>query len=167
MPRHGMKKPEKVKDLKGTLIRIFKNLNRWRYILVLSCILAMFAAILSTIAPNKLADLTDVISEGVKPNVEVLQRVSESIMNNISTHYNNSNPEDILFEFYQLSDVEKKAILSDIEIDGINISSSDQIKYLDIISTINKNIDNEVLIRKLDKMPMSIKKLVDATLEGE
>ena len=81
MPRHGMKKPEKVKDLKGTLIRIFKNLNRWRYILVLSCILAMFAAILSTIAPNKLADLTDVISEGVKPNVEVLQRVSESIMN--------------------------------------------------------------------------------------
>ena len=76
MPRHNMREPEKVKDFKGTISRIFHSLNRWRYILVLSCFLAMFAAILSTIAPNKLADVTDVISEGIKPNVGALQDIS-------------------------------------------------------------------------------------------
>ena len=70
---HRQKEVEKVKDFKGTLLRIFSSLNRWKYILVISCILAMFAAILSTIAPNKLADVTDVISEGIKPNVSKIE----------------------------------------------------------------------------------------------
>lgn len=165
MPRHNMREPEKVKDFKGTISRIFKSLNRWRYILVLSCILAMFAAVLSTIAPNRLADVTDVISEGIKPNVEALQSISESIMKNISVHYNNTSVEESLANFYQLSEDEKKEILSDIKIDGITISSYDQIRYLEIIRTIDKNSDNEVIIRKLDKMPKSIKKIVEAKLD--
>ena len=77
MPRQ--REIEKVKDFKGTLLRIFSSLNRWKYILVISCVLAMFAAIFSTIAPNKLADVTDVISEGIKPNTENFQKVSGEI----------------------------------------------------------------------------------------
>ena len=76
MPR-PVKNVEKVKDLKGTLIRIFNSLKLWRYVLVLSCVLAMVAAILSTVAPNKLADVTDVISEGIKPRVENMELISK------------------------------------------------------------------------------------------
>ena len=165
MPRHNMREPEKVKDFKGTISRIFHSLNRWRYILVLSCFLAMFAAILSTIAPNKLADVTDVISEGIKPNVGALQDVSKSIMKNIAAHYNDSTIEESISNFYKLSDDEKKDLLSDIKIDGVTITSSDQIKYLEIIRTIDKNADNEIIIRKLDMMPKSIKKIVEAKLD--
>ena len=165
MPRHNMREPEKVKDFKGTISRIFHSLNRWRYILVLSCFLAMFAAILSTIAPNKLADVTDVISEGIKPNVGVLQDVSESIMKNIVAHYNDASIEEALSNFYKLRDNEKKELLSDIKIDGVTITSFDQIKYLEIIRTIDKNADNEIIIRKLDMMPKSIKKIVEAKLD--
>ena len=165
MPRHNMREPEKVKDFKGIISRIFHSLNRWRYILVLSCFLAMFAAILSTIAPNKLADVTDVISEGIKPNVGALQDVSKSIMKNIAAHYNDSTIEESISNFYKLSDDEKKDLLSDIKIDGVTITSSDQIKYLEIIRTIDKNADNEIIIRKLDMMPKSIKKIVEAKLD--
>ena len=165
MPRHNMREPEKVKDFKGTISRIFHSLNRWRYILVLSCFLAMFAAILSTIAPNKLADVTDVISEGIKPNVGALQDVSESIMKNIVARYNDASIEEALSNFYKLRDDEKKEFLSDIKIDGVTITSSDQIKYLEIIRTIDKNADNEIIIRKLDMMPKSIKKIVEAKLD--
>ena len=66
---------------------------------------------------------------------------------------------------YELSDDEKQDLLSDIKIDGVTITSSDQIKYLEIIRTIDKNADNEIIIRKLDMMPKSIKKIVEAKLD--
>ena len=72
MPRHD-RVPEKVKDFKGTIVRLFKSLEQWRYLLVIASILAMIAAILSTIAPNKLSDITDVISNGIKPNTENIE----------------------------------------------------------------------------------------------
>ena len=81
MPRHNHVE-EKVKDFKGTIIRLFKSLEEWRYLLIIASILAMIAAILSTIAPNKLSDVTNVISDGIKPNTENIQLISENIYKN-------------------------------------------------------------------------------------
>ena len=67
---------EHVNDLKGTIIRLFKNLDKWKYLLVVAIIFAMLAAILSTVAPNKLADVTDVITGGIKPQTENIQEIT-------------------------------------------------------------------------------------------
>ena len=48
MPRLNNRVPEKVKDLKGTLIRVFKSLDQWRIPLVIATFFAMIAALLST-----------------------------------------------------------------------------------------------------------------------
>ena len=105
MPRQ--REVAKVKDFKGTLLRMFKSLKSWKYILVLSCILSMIAAILSTIAPNKLADVTDVISEGIKPNTEKFEYVSGVIFKNLSISYSSEDPNKLLVEFNKL-DKEKR-----------------------------------------------------------
>jgi ATP-binding cassette subfamily B protein len=167
MPRHGMKGPEKVKDFKGTLIRIFKSLEKWKYVLVLSCVLAMFASILSTVAPNKLADVTDVISESIKPNVEAMKDISESISKNIASCYHTSNPSSLFIEFNKLSKEEKINILNDIEVNNVKISAQDQVNYLDIVSGLNKDSDNNELIKKLDQMPKSIKKIIEPKLDSK
>ena len=132
---HRQKEVEKVKDFKGTLLRIFKSLKVWKYVLVISCILSMVSAGLSTIGPNKLADLTDVITEGIKPNISKIEEITKKVMGNV-TH-------------------------KDIKIDGVVITTEDQYKYVEIISSIDKDSDNETLIKKLDEMPTSIKTLVE------
>lgn len=132
---HRQKEVEKVKDFKGTLIRIFNNLKKWKYILILSCILAMFGAILSTIAPNKLADVTDVITNGIKPNINNIEIINKAIINN-KEH-------------------------KEIEIDGVTINVKDQQEYLKVLSNIDKNTSNEELIKKLDELPKSIKKIIE------
>ena len=167
MPRHGMKGPEKVKDFKGTLVRIFKSLEKWKYVLVISCVLAMFASILSTVAPNKLADVTDVISESIKPDVEAMKDISESVSKNIASNYHTSNPSDLFIEFNKLSWEEKVNILNDIEINDVKISAEDQIKYLEIINSLSKDSDNNELIKKLDQMPKSIKKIIEPKLDSK
>ncbi len=67
MGRGGV--PEKSKDFFGSIKRLFNSLNRWRYLLIISLMLAMVSAILALIAPNKLSELTDTITLGIQPNI--------------------------------------------------------------------------------------------------
>ncbi len=172
MPRHDQA-PEKVKDFKGTLLRLFKNLDAWRYILIIAGVLSILAALLSTIAPNKLADVTDVITEGLKPNTENIQKISEEIYENAIVNYsiykkkeiNKNDSKELIEEFNNLTTQEKTILLKPITIDNVEISVADQIEFIEITNTINDDMVTEELLVKLDKMPDSIKKLIEPKLD--
>lgn len=80
MPRH--RSVEKSKDFVGTLKRLLKNLRAWKYLMIVSLILAMISSILSLIAPNKLSDFADEISIGLIPRTEVLESIGTEISDN-------------------------------------------------------------------------------------
>ena len=141
MPKHYGKE-EKAKDLKGTLLRIFKSLNTWKYILVLSCILAFAGSILSTIAPNRLAKVTDVISDSIKPNTKNLEMLNKEIQENIKNKKNVS-----------------------IYIDNVEITADDQTKYLVLMKDVNKDTSQEELIKVFKKCPESIKEILDTKMD--
>ena len=162
MPRQ--REVAKVKDFKGTLLRMFKSLKSWKYILVLSCILSMIASILSTIAPNKLADVTDVISDGIKPRVENLEKVSGVIFKNLSISYHVDDPNKLLVTFNKLDKEKRISLLKDVKVNNVVISSKDQVKFLELMTKIDKN-NNEKTIKVLDKMPKSIKGLIEPKLD--
>ena len=162
MPRQ--REIAKVKDFKGTLLRMFKSLKSWRYILVLSCILSMIASILSTVAPNKLADVTDVISDGIKPNVENLEKVSGVIFKNLSISYHVDDPNKLLVTFNKLDREKRISLLKEVKVDNVVISSKDQVKFLELMTKMDKN-NNEKTIKVLDKMPKSIKGLIEPKLD--
>ena len=61
--------PEKSKDFKGSMKRLFKNLDKWKYFIIVAMVLASLSAVLGLITPNKLSDLTDVMTDGIKPNI--------------------------------------------------------------------------------------------------
>lgn len=83
MPRPGGPRgrvPEKSKDFKGSMKRLFASLKRWHALLIFSLVLAMTSAILALIAPNKLSSLTDTITLGIVPNIN--EDVIADIMSN-------------------------------------------------------------------------------------
>ena len=67
MPPRG--KIEKSKDFKGAMKRLLSSLSPWKVLLIISIVLAMTSSIISLITPNKLSDLTDYITEGLRPRV--------------------------------------------------------------------------------------------------
>ena len=75
--RNGM--PEKSRDFKGSMIRLFNSLNRWKYLLLVSLALAIISAVLAIIAPNILSNLTDTITEGIQPDTNALTEISKSV----------------------------------------------------------------------------------------
>ena len=84
-PPNGGRVPEKSKDFKGSMKRLFANLEKWRYLFVFALVLAMVSAILSLNAPNKLSDFTDVITEGLTPNIS--ENTFKDIMNDPEISY--------------------------------------------------------------------------------
>ena len=165
---HRRANTEKINDFKGTLIRLFKNLNKWKYLLLIAIFFAMFAAILSTVAPNKLADVTDVITEGIKPRSDNIERVITNIYShsNINLYQSKDNSNNDYIEVYNiLSKEEKLKLFNDFKLDGVNISKEDQVAFLDILSTMDKDTIDEKSLVKLDKTPDSIKSFIEPKLD--
>ena len=174
MPR-GMKVPEKTKDFKGTMIRLFKNLDKFRKLLILSLLLAFLSSILSAIAPNKLSDVTNVISDGIKPNVEMFKTISSKMMENVYKNYqihlpmqsvtDESIPNTDFNQVLANLDLEhKRSLLEEFSIDGVVISVDDQLEYLTILESIDST-KTEEMIAKIDELPKSIKSLVEPKLD--
>ncbi len=88
MPRPGSK-IEKSKDFKGSMKKIFKSLAPWHILIIIAIILASISAIIYLIAPNKLSDLTDYITDGLKPNLD--EKTINEIMNDNSISIDDKN----------------------------------------------------------------------------
>ncbi|MBR2677979.1 MAG: ABC transporter ATP-binding protein [Bacilli bacterium] len=166
------------------MIKLFKNLDHWRYLLIIAVLFAFSAAILSTIAPNRLAGVTDVISAGIKPNTKKLEKISKTMYHNaldnyftvINPQYNNTNnnsnsatdnTEKLINYLNKLTEQEKRIIFTEIEVDNVIISTEDQLKYLEIINTIDKDTVIDDLLVKMDDLPDSIKGLIEPKMNTQ
>lgn len=189
MPRPGPKVVEKSKDFKGSMIRLLKNLNPWKYILMIALLLAMVSAIFSLIAPDKLSGLADTISEGISPNRVKLQEIniaignslmSKDTLNKMKTVSDNvemsedekQQVENILNNFMlsssydgnklilTLPDKVLRYLLTDIVIDGDNITIDDQIIFLNVMKKMLIEVDSNKLVNLVEELPESIYELV-------
>ena len=163
MPR--IQKVEKVNDIKGTLKSLFINLDKWRYLLIISIVLSLIAAILSTVAPNRLAGVTDVITGGIKPRVENIEVISKEIFKhaNIPVQENVISKQNInyLDMYNSMSKESKLALVNEFKYKGVLISKEDQIKFIDILSEMKNNKVTDDSLKKLDEMPKSIKTFIE------
>lgn len=126
----------KPKNLKKSLSRLIKELNKYKILIIISLLLAVVGSILSIITPNKLSKLTDEITNGLIINKDNFKTLNEQI------YFNYTNND-----------------LKEIEIDNIKISINDQLEYLNIAKDIKQD-DISDLYKKLDLMPETIKELV-------
>ena len=126
---------EKAKDFKGTVIRLTKELKDFKILIVISLFLAVLGSFLSIVSPNRLSDITDEISKGLIVNTTNIEKLSKNILNN-TTH-------------------------SDIKIDNITISYENQLKFINLMSKYNKNSNINKMYSEIDKLPKSIKKVIE------
>ncbi len=236
----GMGAAEKAKDFKKATKRLIQELKPFKVFIIISLILAMFGAILSLSAPNKISDLTDEISKGLvvnKDNLEILQesikkdlneeniskKIPEildvnfsqekiiSIMNNsdisledkkifqesmLKLQSNDSKenissimaelPESILKNIFEDTTYEEilvskedkislikknstntlpasimKALLTEVEIDGVKISTDELYETVNVMSDLKEDTDVNTLYSKIDTMPENVKKVIE------
>lgn len=155
MARHGnvSGKIEKPKDLKSSIKRLTKELKDFKFLIGLSIILAIVGSILTIITPNKLSDMVDEISLGIRPRVENIEPIAKNIQKGM-----------------------KNRGLVSITIDGVEISVEDQMEFAKIMQKSQaENMDMKKLskeeqlkeLKKLKSFPKSIKKVIEPKMDLE
>ena len=135
-PKHGPMKGvgDKAKDFKSAIKRLFKELNSFKISIFISLTLAALGAVLSIISPNKLKDLTNEISKGLIINTKNMETLNKEMQKNMG---------------------------SDITVDGVTITSKDQMGYIMTMKGLTKDSKQEEVYAKMDKLPDNIKKVIE------
>ena len=192
-PRGGAQ--EKPKNFWGSMRRLLKNLNSWKFLLIFGLILACASSVLALIAPNKLSDFTDEISKGLVANTEVLTKISNKMTSNfneenfektsteimtsekltaseknaykevISKMTTLENKEDASRLLLTLPDDILKFYLTDFKIDEQRITVKDQLELMKLTSKKKGEKSTENALKLIDEMPKSVKKLVEPTID--
>ena len=150
-PRRGpgrMSVGEKAKDFKGAITRLFNELKGFKILIFGALILAALSSVLSIFTPNKLSDLTDMISDGLvvnTKNIEILTNEVTEILNEetlkvkipeiLDIDITSENIEDILTSS-KLSSKEKQELQQALQ----KLSSSkEQTEIFSIIGNLSDN----------------------------
>lgn len=132
--------PSNAKDLKKSLLRLFKDLNEYKKIVIFAIILASISTILTIFCPQKIADLTDEIRKGLVINQTSLNELSVKI----KTNYENN-------------------VLEDIRIDDNIITIKEQQEFISIFNS--GNIDSNNFYQKYEELPSSIKEAIKPQMD--
>ena len=167
---------EKAKDLKGAILRLVKELKTQKVLIIISLILAVFGAVLSILAPDKLSALTDEISSGLVANKDNLELLSNKISENLSEDrikdlamQGKISPEELqkMQSNKQFSPAMIDLLFTDVEIDGVWISKDDQLKFINIMGTMETHSSAQEVYKKIDEMPESIQKIAKPFMNKE
>ena len=213
MPRPMHANNEKSKDFVGSIKRLLANLKPWKVLMGLAITLAFLSAILSLTAPNKLSSLTDVITNGIKPNTEVLQEVVKEISKNfnseamsektrliltsedisvddkttfqnflnkiqegtngskittgevITNDNDSADNKEMMKSILDLPSSVLSILIDDISVNGIKISSEDEIAFLRSVIDIDASKVNDDTLKIMDNLPESIYNLIKQTMD--
>ena len=161
MPRPMHASSEKSKDFVGSIKRLLANLKPWKVLMGLAITLAFLSAILSLTAPNKLSSLTDVITNGIKPNTDVLQEIVTEISNNFNSEA--MSEKTMLILTSEDISIEDKATYQAF------LNKMQETAYKsDITESDNNTSDNKEIMKTILALPSSILNVLvdDITVSG-
>lgn len=153
MPRpNSSNTNDKAKDFKKAIGRLFKELKDFKVLIFLSLILAVLGAILSILAPNKLSDLTDKISNGLVVNTSNMKKITTSITNSLSEEELQTKMPKILD--MNLSSSSVKEIMA-----SSTITNEEKKQFQEFLGSMNTS-DQKSLINNLTTLSPNILKII-------
>ena len=150
----GMSVPgEKAKDFKGAVSRLVKELNKFKILMILSFILAIFSAVLTILAPDKLSELTDEISAGLTVDSDNLKE----LVNITTTNITEEKIQEIMPKILNI-DVSQEALTNIMN--SQTISQEDKIKFQEIFTSMSTMSENKEIYSKIIELPESILNII-------
>ena len=150
----GMSAPgEKAKDFKGAVLRLVKELNKFKVLMILSFVLAIFSAVLTILAPDKLSELTDEISAGLTVNTDNLQE----LVTITTTNLTEEKLQEIMPQILNI-DISQESISKIMTSDSI--SQEDKLKFQEVVANLSAITDEQEIYNNIIELPDSILEII-------
>ena len=168
MPKRNYEKSNNFGKAMGRLI---KELNIYMVFIIIAAIFSIGGSVLEIIAPDKLSALTDHISKGLIVDTKSIETINKNIEKNVkkvmpSTNTSKDTKVDTKV-LDSLDDNTIKMLFPEFKVKGTTISSKDQVKYLKVLSKLDKDASNEDIYKQMDKLPKSIRKVIEPKMDIE
>ncbi len=163
-PKHGpganMNAPEHAKDFKGAIKRLVKELDRYKVLVIIAFVLAILGSVISILAPDKLSELTDEISEGLVINQENMKKLSMTVEKSVSEDKLSKVIPEMLD--INLSSESMASVLS-----NPSIKAEDKSAFREFTSKL-QSMDESEISEEMAKLPESVLKVIlpESTYEG-
>ena len=180
MNRGPQRVNEQSKDFFGALKRLFSELKSFRVAIYFALLIAASSSILAIISPNRLSELTDEISYGLVVKKDNIETITNTIQNNltnldvnkvITSDLSDSDKQLFMYTITNNSDALLTLsenilvyVLPTFNIDNVDITTSDQIKYLSVLSSVDANSDVKELYSKIEELPQSIQSVIKPSM---
>ena len=129
---------EKPKDLVGIWKKLLGYCRKYTVVFLIAILCAGIGTVCTLMGPDKLSDMTDVITEGIKPDTDKFQEIAEMIAAN------------------QTGET--------LEVDGVTISLEDQQEMMQLLGSMDQD-DQESMLAAFDEFPDSIHQLVAPSMD--
>ena len=143
MHNHGHNNNSQVKDLKGTLIKIIKYSKSFTLLFIIAVVLAFLSSIIQIIGPDKIKDITNIITDGLMTGIDFNKIGKIAIFLSILYILG------FIFNYFQgyimayITNLISKRLRSDIEnkINKLPLRYFDNSEVGDILSRVTNDID--------------------------
>ncbi|MGM9607637.1 MAG: ABC transporter ATP-binding protein [Oscillospiraceae bacterium] len=138
---------EKAKDLVGTWKKLLGYCRKYQAVIIIALLCAAVGTVFTLIGPDKLSDMTDCIKDGITPDTEKLEEITERVSGNLSENFqavmdgiaaNPGGPQ-----------------LADFEVNGVTIPAEDQLRTLELVGTLDES-GGETAGIILDELPETV-----------
>ena len=143
---HGpMRTIEKPKNFGEALSKLFKSLNDFKVLLIISLVLAGLSAILALVSPDRLSDLTDEISKGLTINTTNMEKLQDDLLTNLNEDtfagvLNLNIDESTIYKVNtaSISSLDKEIFNNSISLDSVKAVVISAVNHTNIIKKINR-----------------------------
>lgn len=135
----------------GTWKKLFHYCSKHLAVILIAIICAAFGTVLTLAGPDRLAEMTDIVTEGIAPDTEMLEEIIGKISENMAKSMAKT-PKGM------------PPALEDITIDDVVISAKDQQELIDIMSKLDKK-DSDAALDAMNQFPKSVYGLIKPSID--
>ena len=156
---------------KGTWGKLLRYCKKYWVFIGIAILCAAGGTIFTLAGPDKLSEMTDTVTEGIAPDVDKLQEISQVMGDNVSENAEtlqnaisdnvSKNMETVMAE---ISANVAGGSKDSIEVNGVTISLEEQMTTLQLMSTADQK-DQEAMAQTMEQLPETVKQAMYSDVE--
>lgn len=149
MGRRSMGGGEKPKDFIGTWKKLLGYCKKYLPIIVVAIICATVGTVCTLAGPDKLSDMTDVITDGIAPDTDKLEEITTAMSDNLSENM------QIVMTAIAGNMADPQNMQPELTVNDVSISAEDQMETMKLLGSVDQS-DADAMQTALKELPDSV-----------
>lgn len=165
----GVMRGEKIE--KGTWGKLFRYCKKYLAFIIIAIICAVGGTIFTLAGPDKLSEITDTVTEGLAPDTDTLEEITNAMQENIEKNVETMQTaisENVSTQMQTLmaaiAENLAKGSQKDIQLNGVSIAWNEQAKTMELMGNLDQQ-DQEAVTKAMSALPEAVKAALYSDVE--